>query len=124
VVQCFEFESYYEAKLAIESYVGYYINRRQHGEIDYKTPHLKWNDVDINEFCNFNTSGEAESGNAGAQAARNSLMTEDDLEEFLNPVSPFSKNKSSLVPMPKKTQNENEKNNLNFLTEFVQNKRC
>jgi len=120
VVQRFEFESYYEAKLTIESYVDFYNNRRLHGGIGYKTPQQKWDDIDIKENCNFNTSGEAESGNAGEQPDRNSLMTEDDQGEVINPASPYFEIKSSLVSMPKKTQNEKEKNNLNLLEKSVQ----
>ncbi len=63
----------------------------------------------MKEFFNFSISGEAEPGNAGEQPDRNNLMTEDDPGEAMNPASPNSENKSSLVPMPKKTQCENEK---------------
>jgi putative transposase len=120
VVQRFEFESYYEAKLTIETYVDFYNNRRLHGGIDYKTPQQKWDECSIKEICNFITSGEAESGNAGEQPDRNILMTEDDPGEVRKTASPNSENKSSLVHMPKKTQNENEKNNLNLLGKSVQ----
>ena len=74
------------------------------------------NSIYLNYICNV----EAEAGNAGEQPDRNSLMTEDDQGEVINPASPYFEIKSSLVSMPKKTQNEKEKNNLNLLEKSVQ----
>jgi len=115
VVQRFEFESYYEAKLTIESYVDFYNNRRLHGGIKYKIPQQKWNEADKKEICNFNTSDKAEWGNAGEQPNRNNLMTEDDSGEVIKNASPYSKIKSSLVYMPNKTQSKINANDLNLL---------
>lgn len=42
VVQRFEFESYYEAKLAMERYMQFYNYRRRHGRLGRITPHRKW----------------------------------------------------------------------------------
>lgn len=44
VVQRFEFESYYEAKLTIEAYMNFYNNKRQHGSLSRKTPMDIWNE--------------------------------------------------------------------------------
>ena len=103
LVKRFEFESYYEAKLTIEAYVGFYNNRRLHSGIEFKTPQKKWNEFEEKEITKFNSSGEAESGSAGEQPARNIPMNEDDLEGAIKPVPSDSENLSSLFNMPKKT---------------------
>jgi transposase InsO family protein len=80
VVQRFEFDGFYEAKLTVQAYVEFYNNRRIHGGIDYKTPQLKWDDYFEKEINNFKQSGQAEPGNAGEQPARNNLTNGNDTE--------------------------------------------
>jgi putative transposase len=43
VIQRFEFESHYEAKLTLDAYVNFYNNKRQHGSLKRKTPMQVWN---------------------------------------------------------------------------------
>jgi len=120
VVKRFEFESYYEAKLTIEAYVGFYNNRRLHSGIDFKTPQKKWNEFGEKEITKFNSSGEAESGSAGEQPARNIPMNEDDQGGAIKPVPSDSKNQSSLFNMPEKNSCENYQMNSNFFEKNVQ----
>lgn len=44
VIQRFEFESYYEARLTLEAYVNHYNNSRLHGSLKRKTPMQVWNE--------------------------------------------------------------------------------
>lgn len=44
VIQRFEFESYYEAKLTLDAYVNFYNNKRQHGSLQRETPMRVWNE--------------------------------------------------------------------------------
>jgi transposase InsO family protein len=44
VIQRFEFESFYEAKLTLKAYMDFYNNKRQHGSLKRKTPLQKWNE--------------------------------------------------------------------------------
>jgi transposase InsO family protein len=44
VIQRFEFESYYEAKLTMKAYMDFYNNKRQHGSLKRKTPLHRWNE--------------------------------------------------------------------------------
>lgn len=44
VIQRFESESYYEAKLTLDAYVNFYNNKRQHGSLKRKTPVQVWNE--------------------------------------------------------------------------------
>lgn len=120
VVQRFEFESYYEAKMTIEAYVEFYNNRRLHSGIEFKTPAQQWNDFDEKEFANFKWSGQAESGNAGEQPARNNLTDEDDLEGENKPAPSSSEKKSSLFNIPEKTHSQNHNLNSNLFEKSVQ----
>jgi len=56
-------------------------NERKLGQIGTITPQQKWNTHEINIFA---SSDEAESGNAGEQPARNSLMNGNHLEQIVN----------------------------------------
>jgi transposase InsO family protein len=120
VVKRFEFESYYEAKLTIETYVDFYNNRRIHGGIDFKTPAQKWNDFEEKEITNFIESGEAESGNAGEQPARNNLTNGDDTEGEIKPPPSYPENESSLFHIPENTRNQNHNLNSNLFEKTVQ----
>ena len=121
VVQRFEFESYYEAKLTIETYVDFYNNRRLHGGIEFKTPAQKWNEFAEKEITNFIGSGEAESGNAGEQPARNNLTNGDDVKGEIKHAPFSSENRSSLFLIPEKTRNQNQNLNSNLFEKTVQN---
>lgn len=81
VVDRFDFLSYYEAKLTFRNHLQWYNNERKHGQLGRITPQQKWNQHQTNIFT---SSGEAESGNAGEQPARNSLMNGNDKEQVLN----------------------------------------
>lgn len=120
VVQRFEFESYYEARLTIETYVDFYNNRRLHGGIDFKTPAEKWNDFEEKEITNFTRSGEAEPGNAGEQPARDNLTNGDDMGGVIKPAPSYSKNQSSLFNMPEKNSEEKYLMNSNLFEKSVQ----
>ncbi len=105
VVQRFELDSYYGAKLSIDSYIDIYNNRRLHGVIDFMTPQQKWDEYELRKKTNFIKSGEADTGNAGEQPARNNLIGEDAMEGG-SVYSPFlPEHLISLLKMPKKTQN-------------------
>jgi putative transposase len=81
VVNRFEFDGYYEAKLTIQAYVDFYNNRRIHRGIGGKKPQQLWDEYAIlNKKYNFESSGEAEMGNAGEQPIRNILLDGDKLE--------------------------------------------
>ena len=120
VVQRFEFESYYEARITIETYVDFYNNRRLHGGIDFKTPVQKWNEYQEKEITNFIGSGEAESGNAGEQPARNKLTNGDNVKGEIKPAPFYSKNELSLFHIPEKTRNQNHNLNSNIFDKTVQ----
>ena len=120
VVRRFEFESYYEAKLTIEAYVGFYNNRRLHRVIDFKTPQKKWNELEEKEITKFNSSREAESGSAGEQPARDIPMNEDDMGGAIKSVTSDSKTQSSLFFMPEKNSCENHQMNSNLFEKNVQ----
>src|SRR5665647_796952 len=44
VVQRFNFESYYEAKLTLSAYMDFYNNKRRHGSLKRETPMQVWNE--------------------------------------------------------------------------------
>jgi transposase InsO family protein len=117
VVQRFEFESFYEAKLTIASYVDFYNHRRLHGGIDFKTPQKMWDEYEKSKFAK---SDEAEAGNAGEQPARNNLTDGDESEEVANPASSSPFLNSSLSLIPSKTQTNQVVTNLNRLEKSVQ----
>lgn len=119
VVQRFEFDGFYEAKLTVSAFVEFYNNRRIHGGIEYKTPIRKWNEYFENND-NFNLPDEAEPGYAGEQPERNNPANGNDTEGvYKNAPSP-SKYGSFLLYMPKKTQNEDDSINSNFFEKTVQ----
>lgn len=120
VVQRFELESYYEAKLTIGAYMDFYNNRRLHGGIGYMTPQQKWDEYEMQKNTTFKTSGEAEPGNAGEQPVRNNLIGEDDMEGDQITTPSYSNLNTSLLEMPQKTQKNNPDLNLNFLGKSVQ----
>jgi len=105
VVERFDFLSYYEAKHTFRKHLHWYNNERKHGQLGRITPQQKWNQCQTNIFA---LSGEAESGNAGEQPARNSLMNGNDREQILNQKSAPSFNQSFLFQIPEKTQPKNE----------------
>ncbi len=117
VVERFEFLSYYEARQTFSKHLQWYNNERKHGQIGRITPQQKWNMYENNIFA---ASDEAESGNAGEQPARNSLMNGDDQEQVLNSKSAPSSNPSSLFQIPEKTQPEKESIDLNSSDGFIQ----
>ncbi len=85
-----------------------------------KTPVQQWNDFEEKEFANFKWSGQAESGNAGEQPARNNLTEEDDLEGGIKTAPSSSENKSSLFNIPEKTHPQNHNLNSNLFEKSVQ----
>ena len=119
VVQRFEFDGFYEAKLTIAAYVDFYNNRRIHGGIGYITPQQKWDYYFEKEISNFNQSVEAESGNAGEQPARNKLTNGNDTEGVKQNAPSTFKNESFLLKIPHKTQSENNEMNSNLLEKSV-----
>lgn len=119
VVQRFEFDGFYEAKLTIAAYVDFYNNRRIHGGIGYITPQQKWDNYFEKEISNFNKSVEAESGSAGEQPTRNKLTNGNDNEGVKESAPSFSKNESFLLKIPQKTQSENSEMNSNLLEKSV-----
>lgn len=119
VVQRFEFDGFYEAKLTVQAYVDFYNNRRIHGGIGYKTPRLKWDDYFEKENNNFKQSGEAEPGNAGEQPVRNNLTNGNDTEGVKENAPSTSKYQSFLLKIPEKTQSENIEMNSNLLEKSV-----
>jgi transposase InsO family protein len=112
VVDRFDFRGAYEARLTFEAHKSWYNGRRKHGQLGNKTPQQIWEHY----HRNFEKSGQAESGNAGEQPARNNLMNEEVPEGVCNAPS-FPKN--IFVPMPQKTQ-IHKTNNLNHLRKTVQ----
>lgn len=100
VIQRFEFESYYEAKLTMAAYMNFYNNKRQHGSLKRKTPLDIWNEY----YSSFSTdkqqtaqvseemsrvSGCADTGLAldmSGDTAKfaDRLMNENKIEEVLN----------------------------------------
>ncbi len=96
------FSSYFDAKQHIEKYVYWYNFKRKHGQIGMTTPVKKWEAYYRKMFSTFVLSGQAESGNAGEQPARNNLINGDDRQGMTQIVPCPSQ--SSLLPMPQKTQ--------------------
>lgn len=119
VVQRFEFDGFYEAKLTIAAYVDFYNNRRIHGRIGYITPQQKWDDYFEKEISNFNQSVEVEPGNAGEQPARNKLTNGNDTEGAKENAPSTSRNESFLLQIPQKTQSDNTEMNSNLLGKSV-----
>ena len=119
VVQRFEFDGFYEAKLTIAAYVDFYNNRRIHGGIGYITPQQKWNDYFEKEINNFNQPVEAEPGNAGEQPDRNKLANGNDTEGVKENAPSTSNNESFLLQIPEKTHSENIEMNSNLLEKAV-----
>jgi putative transposase len=104
VIQRFEFESYYEAKQTIASYVDFYNNRRLHGGIDYKTPQQMWDEY-FQKEAKFAKSDKAEAGNAGEQPARNNLTGGNESEGADIPAPSYPISNILSPSMPSKTQN-------------------
>lgn len=117
VIERFEFASFYEAKTVFKKHLDWYNNERKHGQLGRITPQTKWNQYQNNIFA---LSGEAESGNAGEQPARNSLMNGNDQEQVLYNESAPSLNQSFLFQIPEKTQPKKEDSDLNSLDGFIQ----
>jgi putative transposase len=86
VVERFELESYYDAKITIASYVDFYNNRRIHSGIGFKKPQQVWDEY-VAQNPNFTPSAEAEAGNAGGQPARN-MLTNGDIPEGADNTAP------------------------------------
>lgn len=117
VIDRFEFASYYEAKMIFENHRKWYNYERKHGLLGRITPDQKWNQCQNNKFV---SSGEAETGNAGEQPARNSLTNGNDQEQVSNNESAPSSNQSFLFHIPEKTQAKEESTDLNSSGNFVQ----
>lgn len=115
VIDRFEFSSYYHAKTILTSHKNWYNNQRKHGQLGRITPHQKWQN---HQNTTFVASGEAESGNAGEQPARNSLTNGNDDGEKTTPHLPTKP--SFLFQMPKKTQTQSESTDLNSPSVFIQ----
>jgi putative transposase len=111
IVQRFEFASFYEAKLTIEAYVDFYNNRRLHGGIGMKKPQQLWDEY---ENITFVQSGEAETGNAEEQPARNNLINEE------APEGEHQNAPSFLKPSLLENASENLPNTLNSFEKSVQ----
>lgn len=112
------FESFYDAKQHIEKYMHWYNWKRKHGAIGLITPMKKWESYYSQILHTFVLSGQAEADNAGEQPARNNPDNEDDWQEMVKIVSCHSK--SSLLPMPQKTQSQEQEIGLNYFKKIVQ----
>lgn len=120
VIQRFEFAGYYDAKLTLEAHLHWYNYERKHGELGRITPQQKWNEHEKNKSTGniiFALSGKAETGNAGEQPVRNSPANGDE-QEGMTQIIP-SNSKSSLLPMPEKTQGTKEVKDLNSFEKFI-----
>lgn len=113
VVDRFDFQGGYEARLTLETHKLWYNGRRKHGQLASKTPRQMWEHC----YTNFEKSGEVEAGNAGEQPARNNLTNGEVLKGAANDAPSIPEN--IFVPMPQKTQIPNT-NNLNHLRKTVQ----
>ena len=112
IVQRFDFESYYEAKLTLTAYVDFYNNRRPHGGINYKKPQQVWDEY---KTTTFELPGKAEAGNAGEQPVRN-IPDNEKVMEGAKPKAP-SFLKSFLLPLASENPTQNK---LNLLKKSVQ----
>lgn len=101
VVERFDFLSYYEAKQTFRKHFQWYNTERKHGQIGRITPLQKWNTYWNGIFV---PSGEAETGNAGEQPARNNLTYGNETEQVYFNKSAPSLNHSFLYKIPEKTQ--------------------
>jgi putative transposase len=101
VVERFDFLSYYEAKQTFRKHFQWYNTVRKHGQIGRITPLQRWNQQQNGIFV---SSGEAETGNAGGQPARNSLTYGNDTEQVFKKEPAPSLNYSFLYKIPGKTQ--------------------
>ena len=116
VIQRFEFNSYYEAKLTFKAHLQWYNTVRKHGQLNRMTPQGKWNQYlenQRNKTGNFAESGEEETGSAGEQPVRNIPTNGDNQEEVGRAISSYPK--LSLLPMSKKTHHQKEEIDLNSL---------
>jgi transposase InsO family protein len=114
VIQRFEFNSYYEAKLTFEAHLHWYNTVRKHGQINRMPPQRKWDLYAANlanKTTNLAQSGEEETGSAGEQPVRNIPTNGDNQEEMANTIS--SDLELSLLPMSKKTHYQKEEIDLN-----------
>ena len=121
VIQRFEFNSYYDAKLTFEAHLDWYNNTRKHGLLGRITPQQKWEQYEKNKLNGnliFALSEKAEAGNAGEQPARNILNNGDNVEGMDKTIS--SPSPLSLLQMPQKTHQENVQFNLNLLNKNLQ----
>lgn len=87
VIDRFEFSSYYHAKTILASHKNWYNNIRKHGQLGRIPPKEKWNQHVSNTFVEY---GEAETGNAGEQPARNSHSNGNEGGEPKNSPSLYS----------------------------------
>jgi len=74
LVDRFEFENFYQAKLNIESHCLWYNNERKHVKLGRITPAEKWNAfylLNNPNYLIFDSSVQADVGSAGEQPARN-----------------------------------------------------
>lgn len=118
VIERFEFAGYYEAKTTFQKHLHWYNNERKHGQLGRITPQQKWMMYENNIFA---TSDKAETGNAGEQPVRNSLMNGNEKEQVINKEpAPNSPHQSFLFKIPEKTQLKKEESDLNSLDSFIQ----
>jgi putative transposase len=115
VVDRFEFNGFYEAKITLAAHLEWYNNKRKHGQLGKITPQQKW-DLFYN---NFEKSGQAEAGNAGEQPARNNLINGDAEEGMITNIPSSLTPSPSLLPCLQKTQINNQKD-LNQFEKTVQ----
>ncbi len=100
LLQQYEFADIEEAIAVFKRWKKFYNERRRHGSIGQQSPKQLWDEYEKSIFA---LSGEAETGNAGEQPARNSLMNGEVTEGVLNtPSIP----ENFFVPMPQKTQKQ------------------
>lgn len=117
VIERFDFLSYYEAKETFRKHLNWYNNERKHGQIGRITPQQKWNAYVNNIFA---LSNKAETGNAGEQPARISLMNGNDMKQVFEQESASFSKTSFLFQIPQKTQSKNENIDLNSFDDFIQ----
>jgi len=121
----FEFTGFYHARQHIEKYMRWYNTLRRHGSLDDQTPQQKWDAFYREKLFTFAWSGQAEAGAAGEQPARNNLTNGDVAEGMMQTCLPAgtvvpSLAPSSLLLIPSKTQQPNEKKYLNSFEKSVQ----
>jgi hypothetical protein len=81
VIKRHEFNSFYEAKTTFQRHLNWYNQHRKHSAIGRITPQEKWNQYEKQQdktTCILALRWEAETGSAGEQPARTTLVNGDD----------------------------------------------